>query len=298
VATPKEQFQVFVNRPKTRPDSPAGVSSDQVSAFVSRAIELEKTSELNAILANYAPRVRYFDNGNVDHAFIRKDKSDYYSRWPIRSYEISGNTHASELAPNVWDIRVPAKFHVANNRGEWIDGDVLQILTVDTSGPQWLITAEDGVVTRREKGTGEVPPNNSQSTGETGSSQAIGGGAYRRKGVVYRIPDLKTLVHKELSNAWLYGEFAFERQSGNVAVCRTAVTVLFVGKGTTTVNIEFERGFSVSSRILTSMRDPQLPLTYMLRASPNDPIRLLRVKQNRDGTLEVFARSPIRLDMQ
>jgi hypothetical protein len=121
---------------------------------------------------------------------------------------------------------------------------------------------------------------------------------FETKEPFYRIPDLKTLVGKELSNAWLYGEFAFERHSGGIAVCRTAVTVLFVGKGTTRVNIEFERGFSVSDRILRSMRDPQLPLTYMLRAGPNDPIRLLRVRHNRDGTLEAFARSPIRLDMQ
>ena len=136
------------------------------------------------------------------------------------------------------------KFHVANRRGEWIDGDVTQVLTVDTSEAVWLITAEDGNITRREKGMGESPTEPSTSTASTassGSSQAIGGGVFRGKGTVYMIPDLKTLVGKRLSNAWLYGEFAFEEQRGNVALCRTAATVLFVGKGTTKVDIEFAK---------------------------------------------------------
>jgi len=296
--TPSEQFRVFVDQSRNLAASPQPVSSNNVSEFVARVMELEKTQQLEAILGNYASRVKYFDNGMVDHAFIRKDKSDYYSRWPVRSYEIIGNIYSKGLGQDLWEIRVPTKFHVVNHRGEWIDGDVLQLLTVNTSNSHWLITAEDGEVTRREKGTGQMPASDPQATTATGSSQAMGGGAFRGKGAVYRIPDLKTLVGKELSNAWLYGEFSFERHSGNIAVCRTAVTVLFVGKGTTRVNIEFERGFSVSNRILRSMRDPQLPLTYMLRAGPSDPIRLLRVRQNRDGTLEAFARSPIRLDMQ
>jgi hypothetical protein len=297
-ATPGEQYRVFIDQSRNSTASSPAVSSDQVTQFINRVMELEKTQQIEAILGNYAARVKYFDNGTVDHAFIRKDKSDYYSRWPARSYEITGNIYSTSLGQNLWEIRVPTKFRVVNQRGEWIEGDVLQILTVNTASSHWLITAEDGEVTRREKGTGQTPASDTQSSATTGSSQAIGGGAFRGKGAVYRIPDLRTLVGKELSNAWLYGEFAFERQNGNIAICRTAVTVLFVGKGTTRVNIEFEQGFSVSSRILRSMRDPQLPLTYMLRAGPNDPLRLLRVRQNRDGTLEAFAQSPIRLDMQ
>ena len=130
------------------------------------------------------------------------------------------------------------------------------------------------------------------------SSQAIGCGAYRGKGSVHKVPDLKNLTGKALANAWLYGDFAFEEQHGNVAVCHTATLVLFVGKGTTRVNIEFAGGFSVSNRILAAMRDPQLPLTFMLHAAPNDPIRLLSVRQARDGTLAVFAKSTIRLEMK
>jgi len=295
--TAEEQFHVFIAASPNVAGSRL-ISTHDVSEFITRMMQLEKTQAIDAILANYASRVKYFDNGTVDQAFIRKDKSNYYSRWPIRSYEIAGNIYSTSLSQNLWEIRVPTKFRVVNDRGEWIDGDVLQILTVDSSNERWLITAEDGEVTRREKGTAATSANDSQPSSPSGSSQAIGGGVFRGKGIVYRIPDLKTLVGKELSNAWLYGEFAFERQSGDTAICRTAVTVLFVGKGATKVNIEFDRGFSVSDRILRSMRDPQLPLTYMLRASPNDPIRLLRVRHNRDGTLEAFTRSPIRLDMQ
>jgi hypothetical protein len=297
-ATPGEQPRVFVDPPRnsTAPTQP--VSSDKISEFVTHVMELEKTQQIDAILVNYASRVKYFDNGTVDQAFIRKDKSDYYSRWPVRSYEIIGNIYSTSLGKDLWEIRVPTKFHVVNRKGEWIDGDVTQILAVDTSSPTWLITAENGDVTRRQKGTGESPSNDSASSASTGSSQAIGGGAFRGRGTVYRIPDLKNLVGKNLSNAWLYGEFSFESRSGNIALCRTAATVFFVGKGPTKVNIAFEGGFSVSDRIVTSMHDPQLPLTYILRAGPNDPIRLLRVRQNRAGTLEVFARSPIRLDMQ
>lgn len=274
------------------------LSADAISAFVTQLMELEKSHQLDSILSRYAPRVAYFDNGVVDHAFIRKDKADYYARWPTISYELTGRINATQLGSNVWEVRAPTKFHVANQKGEWIDGDVTQALTIDTSGPSWLITAEKGEVTRREKGTGLPPAESSATTVARGSSQAIGGGAYRGKGSVYRIPDLKNLAGKSLSNAWLYGEFAFEQQRGNTAVCRTAATVIFVGKGTTKVNIEFDGGFSVSDRILNSMRDPQLPLTYTLRTPADNPIRLLRVRQNRDGTLEGWAKSPIGLDMQ
>lgn len=153
-------------------------------------------------------------------------------------------------------------------------------------------------MTRREKGSGPPPTEPSTNTASAGSSEAIGGGEFRGKGTVYKIPDLKNLAGKQLSNAWLYGEFAFEQQQGNGAVCRSAATVFFLGKGTTKVNIEFAGGFSVSERILASMRDPQLLLTFTLRTAPSNPVRLLRVRQNRDETLEAFARSPIRLDMQ
>lgn len=274
------------------------VSADAISAFITQLMELEKSQQLDSILSKYASRVAYFDNGIVDQAFIRKDKADYFARWPSISYALNGAINATQLGSNTWEVRAPTKFHVTNQRGEWIDGDVTQALTIDTSGPSWLITAEKGEVTRREKGSGPPQTERSTNTASTGSSQAIGGGAFRGKGTVYKIPDLKNLAGKQLSNAWLYGEFAFEQQQGNVAVCRTAATVFFVGKGTTKVNIEFAGGFSVSERILASMRDPQLPLTFTLRTAPNNPMRLLRVRQNRDGTLEAFARSPIRLEMQ
>ena len=45
-----------------------------MSRFINQLMELEKSQQLDAIMNNYAPRVKYFDHGICyDHSFIPQD---------------------------------------------------------------------------------------------------------------------------------------------------------------------------------------------------------------------------------
>lgn len=57
--------------------------------FIRQRVWIEQTHDLARIASQFADQVMYWDIGSVDQAFIRKDKADYLSRWPVTSQGIA-----------------------------------------------------------------------------------------------------------------------------------------------------------------------------------------------------------------
>lgn len=138
----------------SKPGSTSAVTPETVQKYVTRLHVMESNQDFEALMAHYPARLRYFDNGLVDKAFVLKDKIDYSERWPIKSFEPHGEIIFKAAGENLLSVEVPLKFRVENRKAEWIDGDVTQMLLINTSTQPWQITSETGKTTRREKGQG------------------------------------------------------------------------------------------------------------------------------------------------
>ena len=73
-----------------------GSSADQFRAFIQRHEEIEKQRKLEEAIASYAALVEYLDHGRVSRDFVRKDKQDYFARWPSEDTSIVGTRKSSQ----------------------------------------------------------------------------------------------------------------------------------------------------------------------------------------------------------
>jgi len=71
-----------------------------IGDFVRQFVAANQLKDANATLALYAPTVSYFDEGNKDQAFIRRDIEKYNERWPVRQDSIEGDIHLQEKVPD------------------------------------------------------------------------------------------------------------------------------------------------------------------------------------------------------
>jgi len=102
-------------------------------------------------LENYAESVSYWTNGVVDRNFIRKDKADYFSRWPITSEEIITPIEISADGEG-WKARFKTKFRVENaTTGTVISGVQESEYTVRVAGNGFKIVAEMGRRSKRAR---------------------------------------------------------------------------------------------------------------------------------------------------
>jgi hypothetical protein len=69
-------------------DTLPAVSPERAEEFVRQYLDACETNQLEMETAYYADKVRYFDHGVVDRAFIEQDVAAFYKRWPTRSYHL------------------------------------------------------------------------------------------------------------------------------------------------------------------------------------------------------------------
>ena len=125
-------------------------SADQFRAFVQRHEEIEKQRALDEALASYAPQVQYYDHGRVSRDFVRKDKQDYFARWPSEDGSITGPIRV-EARQGGWTAKYRISFYVQNSSGEGIRGEADVEIGAKEHGGRYLIDVERGKVVKREK---------------------------------------------------------------------------------------------------------------------------------------------------
>jgi len=113
---------------------PAKVDEEKIRRFIEGFIEMGNTGAKGFQIGFYAPRVEYFDNGEVDREFIAKDMIDYTRKWPQRSYRIAGTPQISFLEGGLYEVKVridydcKGRFGSADNRNKPHKGTVEDVI--------------------------------------------------------------------------------------------------------------------------------------------------------------------------
>lgn len=125
--------------------------ADSLHKFVLSKLAAERSHDIGGILENYAEEVAFWDNGTVDHDFIRKDKEDYFSRWPVTSEVLVGEIAASQDGSE-WTVQFKTRFRVENaTRDVTISGIQRSDLVLTYVEGRYRILSEKGTVLERER---------------------------------------------------------------------------------------------------------------------------------------------------
>jgi len=136
--------------------SASEMTSDRqrVDAFLRRFVTLGQSDNTKAILSCYAPRVRYFDNGSVDHSFIQNEHTKYLSRWPVRREQILGNITVTDLTRGQRTAAFRSNYRLENPvRKDWAEGEVDQWFKVETLSGALVITEVRAAAVSRKTGS-------------------------------------------------------------------------------------------------------------------------------------------------
>ncbi len=93
--------------PKPLPAIPSPSNpGTEAAAFVSRYLVAGASPDVDGEVSLYANAVDYFNDGRVNHEFIRRDTTNYRRRWPRRDYLLEGKPAVVRSSPDGNSIAV------------------------------------------------------------------------------------------------------------------------------------------------------------------------------------------------
>ncbi|MEA5089197.1 LysM domain-containing protein [Solidesulfovibrio sp.] len=118
--------------------------ADLVKGFFDKSV----SGDVNGLLDYYGERVDYYKKGKSGKDIVRQDKTDYFQRWPERTY--TPKPAAVEKLPN-GDLRVtvPTAFSVKNG-GKNVHGQAKFTFLLRAAGDGYRIVGEQSVVTEKK----------------------------------------------------------------------------------------------------------------------------------------------------
>jgi len=151
----------------------AAAPTKQVEDFIRSKLDVEASRDLDRIVGHYADRVSYWDNGVVGREFIRKDKSDYFDRWPAISEEIISPIEVTQKGDE-WIASFKTRFRVENSaKGVVIEGEQESSYSLSLFNNALKVVAENGRVLHKEKR--ETAPQPSREVRDSTPTRAMAG---------------------------------------------------------------------------------------------------------------------------
>jgi hypothetical protein len=154
--------------PSASPEATTAITTDMVREVVKRFVSTTQSDDLAAVIALYAPKVHYRDEGEKDSSYIRKDLETYHRRWPIRQDNIEGDITVDEkLVGREYAASCKLNFYVESaERHEWVKGQAVIALSVIVLEAELKVSAVKEKVLQREPGKfpGNQPPNKTSPT--------------------------------------------------------------------------------------------------------------------------------------
>lgn len=151
----------------------AAAPAKQVEGFIRSKLDVEATHDLDRIAGHYADRVSYWDNGVVDREFIRKDKSDYFDRWPATREEIISPIEITQKGDE-WIASFKTRFRVENSaKGVVIEGEQESSYSLSLFDNALKVVAENGRVLHKDKR--ETAPQTSLEVQDSTPTKAMTG---------------------------------------------------------------------------------------------------------------------------
>ncbi len=128
----------------------AGPMAEKAALFVDGFLTKSAQDDVEGLVDMYADSVRFYKKGEVDKNFIRKDKMDYFTRWPAREYVKTGKTQVFDTKDkNVKKVVFVSDYTVKNSQ-KTLSGQAEFTLLVRFDGDVGSIVAEDGKVLKRK----------------------------------------------------------------------------------------------------------------------------------------------------
>lgn len=112
------------------------LTPDLARAFIESYLRDGATNDIRAEMSYYADEVDYFNKGPAGREYIRRDVSNYYKRWPERSYEIVGPVTATPgTRPGETAVRFQVRFRCRGRGGASAAGRTDNVFTLQGHQP-------------------------------------------------------------------------------------------------------------------------------------------------------------------
>jgi hypothetical protein len=124
----------------------------EIEKFVYEHLRKSVNADISGMIADYADRVDYFENGTVDRSFIARDRQTYAAGWPsVKILPLGavriGDTASSDRVTIWFDYRFDAR----NAKGIHSLGDAANTWVLDASYGSLKIVSEKQNVTNRKR---------------------------------------------------------------------------------------------------------------------------------------------------
>jgi serine/threonine protein kinase len=141
--------------PYPRPPAPPAPTRDlrvEIEKFVYEHLRKSVNADISGLIADYADRIDYYENGVVDRSFIARDRQTYAAGWPVVKILPLGAVRIGDTASSdrvtIWfDYRFDAR----NGKGIHSLGDAANTWVLDTSYGSLKIVSEKQNVTNRKR---------------------------------------------------------------------------------------------------------------------------------------------------
>jgi hypothetical protein len=144
-----------VESSSTLPPPPPEPTRDlrvEIEKFVEEHLRKSVNADISGMIADYAERVDYYENGIVDRSFIARDRQTFGAAWPSMKILPRGGVriHNSTSSDRV-TISFDYRFDARNGKGIHSLGDTENTWVLDTSYGALKIVSEKQNVTNRKR---------------------------------------------------------------------------------------------------------------------------------------------------
>jgi hypothetical protein len=113
-----------------------------IDEFVDLTLRAEDSRDLDAIMANYAAKVDYFNHGVITNEAIRVMKRDYFKKWPDERHRIVKDSLKTTYLPDgTAAVEFRTLFNTIN-AGKPVQRETIRILIVAGRDGRPIITKE------------------------------------------------------------------------------------------------------------------------------------------------------------
>ncbi len=127
----------------------SGPLADKAALFVDGFLAKSAQDDVEGLVEMYGPQVKFYKKGEVDKDFIRKDKMDYFTRWPVREYAKAGKVKVYDTDEKDVKKAVFVSDYKVKNSEKTLSGQAEFTLLIRFDGDVGTIVAEDGKVIKR-----------------------------------------------------------------------------------------------------------------------------------------------------
>jgi serine/threonine protein kinase len=149
--TPPPSSPPPVYVPLPPPTTSTGTTAtEQIQQFVAEHFRKTERLDCDGVLADYASRVDYFDNGVVGKDFIARDCSGYIKSWPEIMWQITGPIEVRESGAGDYTVSFGYDFEARNKAKAKISrGHAAYTWRVENRLGRFQITYHRETITRR-----------------------------------------------------------------------------------------------------------------------------------------------------